>query len=205
MKFKVLHLLFFIFSFFAFAKTSYTAVPTQAKVLRFEIAQDSILMYDNDYLRQEDNAISEINRLLQRARRLSNLAFATISIFILIVLLDGIGLFDFAIIVASGSVLLGFILSVLALGKLLKVRKLFDQFPRLEQDEEMQEKWTKSLARSIVANGLFSGLLVLLLVAFSTDAFSNPINPITLLAGIALTLLGIFERIFFNTKKKVNK
>ncbi len=205
MKFKILHLFFFSFSFFAFAKTSYAAVPTQPKYLRLDTTRDSILMSENDYLWEEENAASEIYKLFRQARRLSNLAFANIPIFVIIVFLDGIGLFDLAIIVASGSIVLAFILSVLALGRLLKVRKLFDQFPRLEQEEEMQEKWTKSLARSIAASGLFTGLMVLLMFLFSQDIFENSINQTTFLAGIALTLLAFFEKAFFNIKKKVKK
>jgi hypothetical protein len=206
MKFKILYFILCYFSFFAFAKVSFAAVPIQAKPLKIEIAQDSILMYESDFLIQQDNAKKETNKLFRRARILSNLSFVTIPLAVIIAILtEYSGFFELSLILVSMPILLGFTLSVIAISKLLKVRKLFDQFSALEQDEDIQEKWTKSLARSILANGLFSGLVVLMIVALSFDFFESNINPTVLLASIALTLLGIFDRIFFNIKKKVNK
>jgi hypothetical protein len=205
MKFKMLHFFLSCFSFFAFAKISFAAVPIQAKSLKIEIAQDSILLDESGYLMQEEDARVEIKTLLRRARRLSNFAFAMIPLFFAAIFLESGSFFELTIIVASMPVLLGFVLSVLALGRLIKARKILDEFPVLETDEKIQDNWGKSLVRSIVANGIFTGLIVLILLVLQIDVFENSVNLTTFLAGLGLTLFTIFDKKLFNTKNKINK
>jgi hypothetical protein len=201
MKFKILHFVLCYFSFFAFAKMSFAAVPIQAKSLKIEIAQDSILLDESTYLMREDSAKKTIYQWLRKARIVSNFAFACVPFFFLVFVLEEMGLYGLAEIAGFGSIFLGFILSVIALSLLLKVSKQLKLFPTIEKNETFHEKWIQSLVRTIAVSSFFTGFFLWIAFILISDTTDSGINSITFTAVFGLGLFALLDKFAFKTKK----
>ncbi len=201
MKSFIITITIFIIACFAFAKTCYAAVPSQAKSLKVEVLKDSILISESDFLMRQDSSEKKVQHLLQRARKCSNSAFVFILSFFTTFWLADIGLFYLAAFVGLGSILLGLILSLVALGMLIKVKGIITLFPEITKSDFFKENWRKSLVRSIVAASLFTGgVLLLSTIAVADSIVPGEFNRTMSIAGFGGALLLLLDRFGFKTK-----
>jgi hypothetical protein len=201
MKFKILYFILCYFSFFAFAKVSFAAVPIQSKSLKTEIAQDSILLNESDFLMRQDSTEKEVHRLLRRARTLSNSAFASILFFFAAFWLDDIGLYEISLFLGASSILVGLILGLVALGKLIKIKHHINLFPEIAQSEYFKENWVKSLVRTILVSSIFTGSLLLLATIITFDNIESNLDQRFVIASFGGALLLLLDKIAFKTRK----
>jgi hypothetical protein len=200
MEFKLLYIS--IILFFTFAKTSFAAVPSQTKYSTIGIAQDSILICESDFLMQQDSSERQVQHLLQRARKLSNSAFVCILTFFTAFWLADVELYYIAIFMGFSSILVGFILGLVALALLTKAKGLVNLFPEIAQSEYFKENWRKSLVRSILVASLFSGGLLLLgTIVVADSELIAELNPTVVIASFGGALLLLFDRFGFKTRK----
>jgi hypothetical protein len=201
---------FFITSFiftiaiFAFAKMATAAVPITTQYPTIENPKDSLLIFGFESKNLQD-AEQEIEILLKKSRNLANRAFVCIAIFLLGVFFATIEVYFLAVTFVLSAPIAGLFLSIGSVLKLIKIRRLLNDFPTLEADEERMERFASAMKRSAVAAILFS-LGVFIFVAFALtdgDFFSGnlPSTPATGLLG--LLLFSLFDRLSFKTKNKV--
>jgi uncharacterized protein YqhQ len=196
----------FILCFFAFAKTSIAAVPTATKSLGIEHPKDSLLLFTVESKNQED-AEKEIAKLLKSSRKLANIAFVCIAIFLLGVIFAVIEVYFLAITFVLSAPIAGLFLSIGSVLKLIKIRRLLNDFPTLEADEERMERFASTMRISAIAAILYSlGVFVFTTFAFTDgDIFTGNLPSITTTAGLGFILFCIFDALSFKTKNKVKK
>ncbi len=199
---------FFIFTIaiFAFTKMAAAAVPITTQYPTIENPKDSLLIFGFDSKNLQD-AEQEIEILLKKSRNLANMAFVCIAIFLLGVFFATIEVYFLAIAFVLSAPIAGLFLSIGSVLKLIKIRRLLNDFPALEADEKRMEHFASAMRRSAIAAILFSlGVFIFTTFALTDgDFFDGSFPSVGVTGGLGFFLFMLFDRFGFQTKNKVEK
>ncbi len=182
MKNAILYL--FLFALLAVAKSTNASVPYQGKLGFAKAERDTIYV-----LSEEDEQLKrELMRDLKTLRTLSNLAILSIPVSIITF---GLGL------------LAGFVLSVIALVKMIKIKQRIADNSVLATDEELESRLFNAFIRTGFVSVIYAILFLLFLtllaeVFFFTESF---LSIVLVLGALAFGLFALFDGMIFRTKK----
>jgi hypothetical protein len=197
--FKILFI-FAIFNF-VFAKNALAAVPSRSILSNISIPKDSLITYEEAQNLELSLAQREARSLIQQARVFANLAFVSILLMIIGLIVFDTGTLFFL------AILLGAISSVASIIKLTKVQRYFNKYKDLAQGNNLKEIFTFAIVRTVLAS-IFSALwlfiILFIALAFGFDEIGLPdLSSVPVISGLGFLLFLLFDYTQFKTRKKI--